>query len=196
MSTTIEWRRQLLADLHAPATNINLRALSAWAMSEGMSPAYNNPLATTLPATGSHPINSDGVQAYQTTQQGAEAIADTLTGSTGQGYEEIIAALRQGTDSHQIWAAINKSKWCAGCQEGKYPVALYNGQGNLNEPNAPGATAQGNPIKTENASGNTNPLDSEQSKDTWTRILLYIALAAAGALLIYLGLKRTTGDTT
>jgi hypothetical protein len=118
-----DWRHYLLRDLTAPESAENLEVLREWAASEGMSPSYHNPLATTLALAGSRSINSVGVQAYSSDAVGAEALAQTLRGR--REYAGIIHGLRSNLGLPYLWAAINRTEWCRGCQGGRYPVALY-----------------------------------------------------------------------
>ncbi|MGH7239405.1 MAG: hypothetical protein ACREHG_04975 [Candidatus Saccharimonadales bacterium] len=118
-----DWRVAICDILGAPSSGTNLTALSEWAVSEGMPAQYNNWLATTENGYGGRVVNSVGVKAYPSVEQGAAATVKTL--SNGR-YNDIISALRDGTSLTRIFAAINQSPWCGGCQSGHYPVALYN----------------------------------------------------------------------
>lgn len=115
-----DWRRDVLADLGITPTDTNLLALALWARAEGMPPSENNPLATTLRGPRSRTVNSSGVQSYATAAEGAHAIASTLLGGA---YGGVRTALRVGS-LHDIWAAVNASPWCAGCQGGGYPDTM------------------------------------------------------------------------
>lgn len=117
------WQQEVLALIGAKWTAAGTRALTLWAQSEGMTPSYHNPLATTLGGYGGHSINSAGVQSYPTWPQGERATAATLGASY---YVGIVAALKAGNTLYRIWAAINASPWCNGCQKGHYPIALWN----------------------------------------------------------------------
>lgn len=109
--------------LGAPSTGVNLEALHYWAVSEGMPTSYNNWLATTQNGFGGRVVNSVGVKAYPSVEDGAAATVKTL--SNGH-YPAIIEQLRYGKSIVQLYAAINDSPWCGGCQGGHYPIALFN----------------------------------------------------------------------
>lgn len=113
----------LLVRLGAPITDINLAALSAWARAEGMRQSTWNPLATTEPFPGAVPLagNPDGVKSYPDSGAGVEATARTLLLPA---YVKVVAALRKGNSIASIWAAVNASPWCAGCDGGDYPATV------------------------------------------------------------------------
>ena len=67
---------------------------------EGMPGSENNPLATTLPETGSRPVNSVGVQEYPNLYEGSIAEAATLQAND----PTILAALKSGTASPTDYA--------------------------------------------------------------------------------------------
>lgn len=117
-----DWRVLLLGALRAPSTTVNLDALAWWQQSEGTPPSWNNWLATTWSGYGGRDVNSAGVKAYPTVGDGVAATAATLYLSP---YHAVITALRTGTSTEEIWAAINQSPWCAHCQGGRYPVAIW-----------------------------------------------------------------------
>ena len=73
----LDFAQQLLAELGAPATDLNLRFLLGWMAREGTTAAYN-PLATTLAMPGATQFNSVGVRNYPTLQVGVDATARTL----------------------------------------------------------------------------------------------------------------------
>lgn len=117
-----DWVSVLLGKMGAPDNSTTRSAMYGWADSEGMPASENNWLATTLNCCGCSPINSSGVCSYPSVDDGAEAIWQTLQGSA---YSGIVYWFRQGNNIREIWAAINQSPWCGGCQNGKYPVVLY-----------------------------------------------------------------------
>jgi hypothetical protein len=182
-----DWRTYLLADLGAPVTPTNLAALNDWARSEGTPSSWNNPLATTLTVPGSVSVNSTGVKRYPSQRAGAEALAHTLLAPA---YKPVVAALRAGNDRHAIWQAINQSPWCAGCQKGQYPETLSGGASGANT-----TTTSTTPTPTP-PEASSNPLTSPHAKQTALKDLLYVVLAAAGAGLLWIGVKRTTGPET
>lgn len=129
-----DWRALLLGALSAPVTDINLEALEWWAESEGMPAWENNWLATTIDGYGGYPVNSAGVKAYPTVQDGVDATAATLQFSA---YADVVRGLQQGNSLSTIWLAVNGSPWCSQCQGGLYPVVLYNNLGATQPPPPP-----------------------------------------------------------
>jgi len=117
-----DWRILLLDALGAPSTPVNLDALALWAQSEGTPAGWYNWLATTEPGYGGRDVNTAGVKAYPSRSEGVAATAATL--HLGY-YVQVVAALRAGNSLQRIWQAVNSSPWCAHCQGGRYPVALY-----------------------------------------------------------------------
>lgn len=105
---------------YTPRIGISLRA---WAASEGITPSWNNPLGTTMDCCGGRSVNSHGVKHYPTIGDGVRATVRTLKLDY---YRDIVAALRSNAPYGRIWLAINQSPWCRGCQDGLYPVVLYN----------------------------------------------------------------------
>lgn len=79
-----------LTALGAPQSE--LPTLETWAHYEGGT-ARNNPLNTCWIEPGSWRYNAVGVRQYRTPEQGADAIARTLTNG---GYPEIVTLLRDG----------------------------------------------------------------------------------------------------
>lgn len=117
-----DWRYGVLAALGAPDTPANLDALGWWAQSEGTPSWWHNWLATTQPGYGGTDVNSAGVKAYPTLDDGIAATVATLSGSA---YSRVVQALRAGNSLTAIFDAVNASPWCYGCQAGHYPVVLY-----------------------------------------------------------------------
>lgn len=129
-----DWRYVLLDVLGAPQSPLCADALQWWADSEGMPSWANNWLATTEPGFGGVIYNSAGVRAYPTLADGVDATAATL----GFGaYRGVVAAFRAGTSLQDIWAEVNSSPWCGGCQGGLYPVVLFRNLGATPSPNPP-----------------------------------------------------------
>ena len=150
------WQSQLLLGLNLPITHTTVTALDAWTLSEGTL-GSNNPLAISGKYPGAtHCIAQCGsnspVYAYDSMASGVAATVKFLS-ANGQGYPSIRSSLANAnwaaeqTGASQtiggktvgnvgllnaIWAAVNGSGWCRGCQGGKYPVRLadlVNGQG-------------------------------------------------------------------
>jgi hypothetical protein len=115
----------LLAALGAPKSASNLQALNYWAQSEGN--VINNPLATSGQGAGATTCvaqcgSSSPIYEYATEAQGVAQMARFMGGSNSAG---IVHALQQDAGLAGVYQAINGSKWCAGCQNGHYPVQLY-----------------------------------------------------------------------
>lgn len=115
-----------------------LTGLELWAQSEGTPDSWNNPLATTLSCCGGTDVNSSGVKSYPTENDGIDATYNTLTGG---GYDAVVTAIRDNQSLTDLWTAINASPWCSGCQNGDYPVALYDYiHGGGKQPGGPGGS--------------------------------------------------------
>lgn len=141
-----DWRVGLLNALGAPVTDGNLKALAYWHQSEGTAAATNNPLAISdganrYPHAGclAQCGGSSPIYAFPDQATGVAATAHFLQGSY---YTRVVEAFKSNAGMGAIFAAINASPWCAGCQSGHYPVALYNAVGN---PNAPDPGPGGKP---------------------------------------------------
>jgi hypothetical protein len=121
------WQGKLLTALGADPTNIPAnQALNLWAQSEGVAGIANNPLAICCHPAGSTGcialcLSTSPIYSYGTEDAGVAATTAFMSGSNSSG---IVAALRAGTSLASIFAAINGSSWCKGCQNGAYPVAL------------------------------------------------------------------------
>lgn len=116
-----DWIHDVLAAIDATPTVGNTMALALWARSEGMPADTFNWLAATDKRTGSTDYNGSGVQEYPSYAVGIDVLHDKFTGHV---YPAIGATLRAG-DAPAIYEAINSSPWCHGCQNGHYPIALY-----------------------------------------------------------------------
>lgn len=102
----------LLNALGAPLTNANVQSIVAWENREGgnwHNNAKYNPLNTTLNEPGASSINSVGVRAYTSWNQGIQATLSTLN----SGYSDIVSALKsgQGLGSKPL---AGLSKWSGG----------------------------------------------------------------------------------
>src|SRR5215467_4175373 len=90
------WAKQLLKSLGAPVTDANVASLVKWENKEGghfHNTAYYNPLNTTQPESSATSMNSVGVKAYTSWQQGFKATIETLKNGH---YPDILAALAAG----------------------------------------------------------------------------------------------------
>lgn len=142
MATGGDWRRDVLGLIGAPATATNLSALSLWAQSEGLPDWYHNWLATFRKTPGWGPARTGfSPPYYASTNQGAMATAMTIAQSN---MAPIRRALQAGTTLGNIWAAVNQSPWCGGCQTGHYPIVLEQaiGSGAAGPPGVPPLTIQ------------------------------------------------------
>lgn len=150
-----DWMDYLLQKLGVPDTNTNRAVLHYWTLSEDSTGGLNggtNPLAicgASCPGVkgcvaqcdpGNCPISS-----YVSLQAGLDCTAMFILGqgTSARGnsgpLKGIMAGLFNGTDNADgtpdvkhmaiTWQAINISGWCAGCQGGLYPNALYGALG-------------------------------------------------------------------
>lgn len=114
-----DWARMLAKRLGNKKPNEEtIDAIRTWMRFEGGhwgNSADYNPLNTTLTKPGSKSMNSVGVKAYKTWDQGLDATVETLTGSKSKarGYADIIAAIKKG-DREAILTAVNNSAWRTG----------------------------------------------------------------------------------
>src|SRR4051812_28469417 len=79
--TARTWAVALLERLGFEATDANVRAIVSWEQAEGghwQNTATYNPLNTTQDAAGATSMNSVGVKAYTSWDQGLDATAQTL----------------------------------------------------------------------------------------------------------------------
>jgi len=112
--TPFTWAQALLQRLGMPVTSSNLAALTAWEMAEGghwHNSAHYNPLNTTQSEPGATSMNSVGVKAYVSWDQGFAATITTLHNGR---YQAILAALRKGDDAQAVAAAVAASPWGTG----------------------------------------------------------------------------------
>ncbi len=108
------WGRELLRRADLPLTPANISAVVSWQLAEGghwFNTAYYNPLNTTMPAPGATPMNSVGVKAYTSWEQGFAATLATLRNGF---YDGVLAALRRGTSAQAVSAAVGASPWGTG----------------------------------------------------------------------------------
>lgn len=112
--TQESWARELLRRAGFPLTAANVSAIVSWEMAEGghwFNTAYYNPLNTTQPAVGATPMNSVGVKAYTSWEQGFAATITTLRNGF---YDGVLAALRQGSSAQAVSSAVGASPWGTG----------------------------------------------------------------------------------
>jgi peptidoglycan hydrolase CwlO-like protein len=108
------WARALLKNLGVPVTDANVSAIYSWEMAEGghwYNAAHFNPLNTTQSAPGATSMNSVGVKAYTSWEQGFTATITTLFNGY---YAGILAALERGDDAQAVANAVGASPWGTG----------------------------------------------------------------------------------
>jgi len=193
------WEYQVLSGLGAPANVINLLALHLWANSEGVNPANNNWLATSLkgaqyPTSGIVAENGgNAIPAYSTQATGVAATVATI-----RGYPAIVAALVSGSSLSTIYQAINASSWCKGCQSGHYPTALAAWLGGGNPKNAAaGSTTIGASSSANQCAWSIGPwcvLSSSEAKKVLGGLMVVtgVGTMALGLILVFaFGLTAT-----
>ena len=105
------WAPVFLGVIGEPRTPCNLAAIEAWETAEGgawSNPASYNPLNTAQPEPGSYPVNSDGVQAYPSWQEGLAGNAAAITNGL---YGPVLAALSAGSNAQAVADAVAASPW-------------------------------------------------------------------------------------
>lgn len=117
----VSWYDDVLGGLGLGSTQPRTMSLYLWARSEGMPPTAFNWLAATDPRPGSTPFNGAGVQVYPSYAVGIEVLVTKLSSAL---YRPVLLALH-ADDPELIWKAANASGWCPKCQNGRYPIALY-----------------------------------------------------------------------
>ncbi|HWF25179.1 MAG TPA: phage tail tape measure protein [Solirubrobacteraceae bacterium] len=108
------WAETLLSQLGDRVTSANVQALVGWEKAEGgnwANSAKYNPLNTTQTAPGATSINSVGVKAYQSWDQGLAATVQTLKNGN---YGQILSALAAGRSAGSVASAIGASPWGTG----------------------------------------------------------------------------------
>lgn len=117
-----QWAKVFLGAIRAPAARNNLVVMVAWQAAEYTAARWN-PLATTYPMPGATMFNSSRVRNYVSLQQGIEATIRTLR-HRGYGYEAILSNLARNAEPMTTARAINASRWCSGCTNGRYVIGL------------------------------------------------------------------------
>jgi peptidoglycan hydrolase CwlO-like protein len=108
------WAQTLLKNLGVPISAANVSAMVSWEMAEGghwYNTARFNPLNTTMSEPGATAMNSVGVKAYASWEQGFAATIATLFNGY---YAGIIAALERGDDAQAVANAVAASPWGTG----------------------------------------------------------------------------------
>ena len=109
--TQVTWAKALLQALNMPVTVQNVAAVTAWEMAEGghwYNVAHYNPLNTTWRMPGATSMNSVGVKAYRSWEQGFQATILTLHNGL---YGDILGALERGDDAQAVADAVAASPW-------------------------------------------------------------------------------------
>jgi hypothetical protein len=107
----VQWAKDFLTKLGAPATASNVQAITAWEKAEGTKATFN-PLATTQGGyTGETQFNSVGVKNFASYQDGIDANVKVITNGR---YGNILSALQQGTSAMAVAQAITSSPWGTG----------------------------------------------------------------------------------
>jgi hypothetical protein len=123
------WAAGVLNGVRAPIDTITVDALWAWSNCESGTDVMRwlNPLNTTQPWAGARDMNSVGVKAYLTVNDGINATVATLTNGY---YPTILSHLRNSVPRAK-WgdACIDLGKWGTGCawitlDYGPAPTAL------------------------------------------------------------------------
>lgn len=192
--TRTSWAHELLRRLGITPTTENTRALVVWAGAEGghwANSAHYNPLNTTQPAAGATSMNSVGVKAYNSWDQGFDATVQTLNNGR---YGGILDALRSGS-AMDVANAVAASPWGTGSLMRK----LLGSAGSDTSKPSTGPASSGTATLTAAAGGlNINPLDgfgipgaiaSSLGKDLM-RVAIEGAIVIGGVTLVVLGLYR------
>jgi hypothetical protein len=133
-----KWARNFITELGGVATDAHVSAIVNWMQNEDTN-GWNNPLATTATIEGvkSTKMNSAGVQAFDTEQQGIDAAVKTLS-FKNHGYEDIVSRLKnKDTNEASVWSAIAASDWSGSNYHVQKGFTNYNGATiNINIPNA------------------------------------------------------------
>lgn len=126
----VTFASQTLARLGIPNTQANVAKFVTWINAEGgnwNNTARYNPLNTTLAKPGATSINSDGVKAYTSWEQGYEATVQTLKLPA---YADVLKTLRSGSTA-AFEQAVNASPW--GTQFSGVPTASGNAEKSVEE---------------------------------------------------------------
>ena len=109
--TPASWASAFLGVIREPETPCDQAAIVAWEGAEGGNwdnSAEANPLDTTQPEPGDWSINSVGVRAYPSWQEGLQANATAITNGL---YGGILSALRAGNNAQAVADAVASSPW-------------------------------------------------------------------------------------
>lgn len=104
------WAHDFLTAGGFPTSPENMRAIKAWAQAEG-GIQNNNPLNTTQGGYAGHSINSVGVMNYNSYDDSIKANLQALNNGR---YQNVIQALKQGTNAEAVGQAVEASPWGTG----------------------------------------------------------------------------------
>ena len=106
------WASAFLGIIREPQTRCDISAVVAWSRAEGGAwggdGATANPLNTTQPEPGAYSINSVGVKAYPSWQEGLQANAAAITNGL---YANVLSALSAGSSAQAVADAVAASPW-------------------------------------------------------------------------------------
>lgn len=111
--TKEQFARAILSGIGANTAGVPYTAMLSWINHEGghwHNKAKHNPLNTTKAYPNSTSINSHGIKAYQTWQDGVNATLQTLAGLGGV-YSGVVDSFISGTSADSIYQAITDSPW-------------------------------------------------------------------------------------
>lgn len=123
IANPVQFAEAVIKGLGRSVNQGNLTGVTAWVLTEGgnwHNDAEFNPLNTTLVSEPCHDINSVGVKAYGSWDQGIAATIDTLN----LGYYEGIRGAIEGSDAQGVATAVRDSKWGTGSIQGQLVEAL------------------------------------------------------------------------
>ena len=106
-----QWARALLGRLGYKTSKANVTAVMAWMRAEGghwNNTAHYNPLNTTQRMSGASSMNSVGVKAYTSWEQGLQATVITLKNGY---YRSILGAFKNGSSASAVANAVVNSPW-------------------------------------------------------------------------------------
>jgi hypothetical protein len=172
--TPTTFAQALLGLLGEPITDANVQAVTAWEAAEGgnwHNTASYNPLNTTLREPGSVSVNSAGVQAYTSWNQGLDATASTLQEGS---YAGIRDALASGNDPQGVVDAVLASPW------GTQSISL-------------GAGTTGGGTSGSGAAQATTAVDLTGGLGSLSSVVFTAAFILGGVALLVAGIGHMTG---
>lgn len=127
------WIGEVIRRLNVPDDFANSLGLDLWAQSEGMPSDWFNWLAYTGHTSGCYAArrlpdgssNRDGVDYCPSHEAG---VLNTVAMLSSSPFSHVLYFMHTDYSKdklYNIWLAINQSAACGGCQNGHYPVRLY-----------------------------------------------------------------------